>query len=44
MYRVKFDDVKKQSDINEKQLEDTEFDFNEATAQLAKIELVSTNN
>lgn len=44
MYRVQFDEVKKQLDINEKQLEDTEFDFNEASAQLARIELVSTNN
>lgn len=41
-YRVKLDAVRKESDCNEKQLEKTQFDFNEASAQLEKIKLVNS--
>lgn len=37
-YRVKMDDKKKELEINEKRLENTQLDYDEAKSQLARIE------
>lgn len=40
-YRVKLDEVKGELCINEKQLEETQTDFNDASARLARMETVN---
>lgn len=41
-YRVKMDAIKKELEINEKRLEETQLNYDEAKSQLARIEELVT--